>query len=153
MKDMSPVRKIEWNESLILGIPEVDEEHRQFILLANDLIDAVRDQTPKQRIERLIGLVVLEVWSHFEHEERLLRQYGYAQAKDHGDMHTQLMSQIVRVMEEFYKTDSSPVWIDKALMIEQLLVDHLLHEDMKFRPFLQPLLRPSAGDDSTVSPS
>jgi hypothetical protein len=40
-------------------------------------------------------------------------------------------------MQEFEQADVSFTWALKGLYIKQLLVDHLLKEDMKYRDFLR----------------
>ena len=39
-------------------------------------------------------------------------------------------------MDEFKATELNSTWVDKALQVRQVLVDHLLQEDVKYRGFL-----------------
>jgi hypothetical protein len=34
------MQKIEWNDSYLLGIPEIDNQHKKLLAVANDLYDA-----------------------------------------------------------------------------------------------------------------
>jgi len=40
-------------------------------------------------------------------------------------------------MQEFAQADLSFVWALKGLRIKQLLIEHLLNDDMKYRDFLR----------------
>lgn len=33
------IAKIEWNASYLLGVPEIDQQHKQLIAIANELYD------------------------------------------------------------------------------------------------------------------
>jgi hemerythrin len=61
----------------------------------------------------------------------------------HIAKHAELTAQFERVIKEFAETDISFVWALKGLHVKQLLVEHLLKEDMKYRDFLRTQGRPS----------
>lgn len=129
--------EIDWNESLSVGVAEIDDEHRQFIARVNELNRAIVEGSDKPTVERLLDLMLMEATHHFWHEQQLLKLWKYPQRAAHAAKHAQLTAQIERVMQEFERADVSFTWALKGLHIKQLLVDHLLHEDMKFRDFLQ----------------
>lgn len=129
--------KIRWNESLSVGVSDIDDEHRRFIARVNELNKAIVDCEGKPRIERLLDLMLMEATHHFWHEEQLLAEWKYPDRAVHAAKHAHLTSQLERVMKEFEQADVSFTWALKGLYIKQLLVDHLLKEDMKFRDFLR----------------
>jgi hemerythrin len=47
-----PIWKIEWNDEMILGIPEIDEEHKRFASLINDFN---RSRLNKVQLGFLVG--------------------------------------------------------------------------------------------------
>ena len=67
----------------------------------------------------------------------------YPETAAHIAKHAELTAQFERVMKEFAETDISFVWALKGLHVKQLLVEHLLKEDMKYRDFLRAQVRPS----------
>ena len=129
--------EISWSDSLSVGVPELDQEHRQFVARVNQLNTAIVKREDKATIERLLDLMLMEASHHFWHEEQLLTQWKYPQRATHAAKHAQLTAQFERVMKEFEQADISFTWALKGLHIKQLLVDHLLQEDMKFRDFLR----------------
>jgi len=129
--------EISWSDSLNVGVPEIDEEHRQFVARVNELNQAIVECEGKATIERLLDLMLMEANHHFWHEQQLLAQWKYPQRAAHAAKHAQLTAQFERVMKEFEQADISFTWALKGLHIKQLLVDHLLREDMKFRDFLR----------------
>jgi hemerythrin len=127
---------IHWNESLSVDIPEIDVEHQHFISLVNDLNAAIIARQQKPEIERLLILIIADARSHFEHEERLFAEHGYPDAAHHAELHAELTSQFLGVLDSFKDAGRSYRWIEAGLLIKKLLVDHLLEEDMKYRHFL-----------------
>jgi hemerythrin-like metal-binding protein len=129
--------EIKWNDSLSVGVTEIDEEHQKFVGRVNDLNKAIVECEEKPVVERLLDLMLMEAAHHFWHEQQLLAKWKYPQRAAHAIKHAQLTAHFERVMKEFEQADVSFTWALKGLHVKQLLVDHLLHEDMKYRDFLR----------------
>lgn len=129
--------KIAWSDCLSVGVPEMDEEHRQFISRVNDLNKAIIDSADKATVERLMDLMLMEATHHFCHEQELLARRKYPDTAAHTATHVELTAQFARVIKEIEESDISFVWAFKGLRLKQLLVEHLLKEDMKYRDFLR----------------
>ena len=128
--------KIAWSDSLSVGVPEMDEEHRKFIARVNDLNKAIIESEDKATVKRAMDLMLMEAAHHFWHEQELLARWKYPETATHVAKHAELTAQFERVMKEFAEADISFVWALKGLRLKQLLVEHLLKEDMKYRDFL-----------------
>ena len=129
--------EINWSDSLSVGVAEIDAEHRQFVTRINELNHAIVEGKDKPTVERLLDLMFMEATHHFWHEQRLLAHWKYPQRAEHTAKHAQLIAQFERVMKEFEHAGVSFTWALKGLYIKQLLVEHLLREDMKYRDFLR----------------
>ncbi len=136
--------EIAWSNFLSVGVAEMDDEHRQFIARVNDLNKAIVEIEDKATVARAMDLMLIEAGRHFKHEEQLLARWNYPEAAAHAAKHAELTAQFDRAMKEFAGTDISFVWALKGLHIKQLLVGHLLNEDMKYRDFLRAQGAPSA---------
>jgi len=132
------VWKIEWSDGLSLGIPEIDEEHRRFISRVNELNSAIVRQTEKTEIQRILDLMIVEATEHFEHEERLLARSKYPDHARHAESHARLEAALLEEKRRFARTEFSVGWMLAGLGIKELLVNHLLNEDMRYREFLEP---------------
>jgi len=127
---------LQWNESLSIGIPEIDADHQLFMLLVNDLIWAINARLEKPRIERRLRSVIADAKSHFTHEERLFAEHGYPGASHHAALHEELMNQLLRFLDDFGRAEDYSHAIEFGTLIKQSLLNHLLDEDMKYREFL-----------------
>jgi hemerythrin-like metal-binding protein len=129
--------EIAWSNFLSVGVAEMDDEHRQFIARVNELNRAIVEIEDKATVARAMELMLMEAARHFKHEEQLLAQWNYPETAAHAARHAELTAQFDRAVKEFADTDISFVWALKGLHIKQLLVGHLLNEDMKYRDFLR----------------
>ena len=138
MRDISEASawEIVWHENLSVGIDEIDEDHRRFIGLVNDLNQAINEPQKNGQINHCLQLIVLDAKRHFEHEQRLFSLHGYPDAAHHAALHTKLLGEIVTAMDCFREAAQGKHWIEKGLQIKTLLVEHLLNEDMQYRDFL-----------------
>ncbi len=127
--------EIAWTDYFAVGEAGMDEEHKQFIARVNEVNKAIIEAEDKTTVERLMNRMIMEATRHFAHEQQLLDQWNYPKAKVHAEQHAQILARFTRVMKEIQDADLSYVWAVKALQIKQLLVEHLMHEDMAYRDF------------------
>ncbi len=136
--------EISWSDAWSVDVPELDREHRRFISRVNELNHAIVECRDKPTVERLLDLILMEATHHFWHEQRLLAEWKYPERAAHAAKHANLTAEFSRLMREFEQADVSFTWAMKGLHIKQLLVDHLLQEDMKYRDFLRRGENPAA---------
>jgi hemerythrin-like metal-binding protein len=129
--------ELKWTEFLSVGVPEMDREHREFLSLANALNQAIVDCKDKATVLRLMQAILAQATAHFKSEEELLVNCRYPDRAVHAAKHLQVTQQISRVMQEYQESAVGFVAALKGLHIIQLLIDHLLKEDMKYRDFLR----------------
>lgn len=130
--------EVAWSEELSVGIPQIDEEHRRFIGLVNELNAAIAGRDPKSQVEALLNAIVRDAHAHFAHEERLLAERGYPEAEQHAVLHAGLIIQITAALHDIRDTEWSRFWIETGLAIRKVLLEHLFHEDMRFRDYFFP---------------
>ena len=129
--------ELEWKDFLAVGVPEMDAEHQKFILRVNELNSAIVAAKDKPTVRHALDLMLAEAASHFEHEEQLLSKWKYPEAANHAAKHAELAAHFDNLRREFEQAEISFVWAVKGLQVKQLLVAHLLREDLKYRGFLQ----------------
>jgi hemerythrin len=129
--------ELAWQDYLTVGVPQMDEEHRQFIARVNELNRAIVEAKDKATVRQAMELMLADAALHFKHEEELLAQWEYPETAAHTAKHGALTAQFERVLKEFEEAEFSFVWAVKGLRLKQMLVAHLLKEDLKYQGFLQ----------------
>jgi hemerythrin len=127
--------RLEWNEKLSMGIPEIDAEHQNFILLVNKLNEAIVGRKDVEQIKYCMQSILIDAAKHFAHEEALFKQWGYPGTEEHAKKHAQVVLAMNNIMEHFERGGVDYEWIEAGLKVKEALINHLLHEDMKYRDY------------------
>jgi hemerythrin-like metal-binding protein len=130
-----PTWTIAWNDAMSVGIAEIDEDHKQFIVLIHEFNRAITNRMDPIEIRKRLQFIVDDAARHFSQEERLFKEWRYPDADTHANMHAQALQSLQAIMDEFvpYGLDSS--WVDAGLRIKTILINHILEEDMKYADF------------------
>jgi hemerythrin-like metal-binding protein len=131
----SSVWRLEWSDELSVNIPEIDVEHQHFIFLVNELNDAIVRRLGLVVIKKCMIAILDDAVSHFSHEEALFKEWGYPDAEGHANIHEQIMFSLRKIMEGFEPGGLEYVWIEAGLTIKNVLIDHILSSDMRYRDF------------------
>jgi hemerythrin-like metal-binding protein len=132
--DPSPWR-LEWNDKLSVCIPEIDAEHQHFIMLVNELNEAIVRRMDVEEIQKRMQAILDDAVAHFTHEEALFMEWGYPAAEEHAEKHAQITLALHEIMGRFEHDGTGYEWIEAGLQVKQALIDHLLTEDMKYRDY------------------
>jgi hemerythrin-like metal-binding protein len=115
---------ISWNESDNLGIPKLDEQHRELYQMLNELSEAMAEGRGKVVAAEVMQRLFPFISDHFSLEERILRERhapSYRQCCSH---HIQQLSMI-----EFFLRHRSPhdpaAVIDLLYFLDCLLEGHI----------------------------
>ncbi|BBD08792.1 bacteriohemerythrin [Desulfovibrio ferrophilus] len=79
--------RIEWNDSLKLGVSEIDEQHEKLIALINDLYDAFTQGKAQDVVDNIVSEAHDYIGYHFSTEQRLMEEHGYPVMDDHIEEH------------------------------------------------------------------
>lgn len=136
-----PIWRLDWNDSLSVGIPEIDKEHQNFISLINGLNLAIADRMELSEIRKRMQLI-LDDWNvHFAHEEALFKQWHYPDADQHAKRHEQVTRQLNAILAGFSEKSLGYEGIAVGLKVKEMLINHMLNEDMKYRDYYRSMPR------------
>jgi hemerythrin-like metal-binding protein len=126
-----------WTERWSVGVPEMDKDHRILINLINQLTHAF--SAPESNW--VVGSVLNSLWDyvayHFNREEALLRAANFPGAAEHAGRHVSLKTQ-VREWLDSYQTDPDSVDPHELqISLRGWLMNHILGEDMRYRPYVE----------------
>ena len=130
-----PTWTITWTEVMSVGIPEIDADHKHFILLINELNRSITERNDPAEIKRRLQLIVDDTERHFAQEERLFKEWQYPDLDRHAGIHARTLSALQEMQAEFIPYGFDSGWIDAGLRIKELLIKHVLTEDMKYAEF------------------
>jgi len=123
--------KIEWKEEYSVGIQEIDDQHKYFISLLNDLYSAIAANKGREELKLLFQYVSDYAEKHFATEEKYFEEFNYEGAEDHKEKHQQMRDEIKRIesMEDGKEID---FYGNLVYFLKDWLEDHLAQMDQKY---------------------
>ena len=114
-----PTWTIKWTDEMSVVIPDIDEDHKHFIILIHDLNRTIADRKDSAEIKRILQLIIEDAERHFAKEEKLFQEWNYPDLSLHAASHAQTLNALQGAKENCvpYGYDSS--WIDAGLKIKK----------------------------------
>ena len=129
------MKKIIWDKTLSVEVPEIDEDHRRLVDLFNILNQSVVEGDAKNYIEAVMEeLISCTVW-HFRHEERLMLKHGYEGFLEHKSEHEELVASAKALQQKLLQEDKA-VSSEDIEFLEHWLTGHILGADMDLGSYL-----------------
>ena len=129
--------KIEWDNSLSIGVDLIDEQHKMLIQRLNDISVAIEMSHGVEKIVKTLDFMVDYTNFHFSAEEKHMAKYDYPgldyQKKQHEEFKASL-KQIIQDFEEEGATQALAASINVFLF--NWLINHIKGVDHKFGEFL-----------------
>jgi hemerythrin-like metal-binding protein len=131
---------IEWIDALLTGVSEIDQQHR---ILVDTLIEArtmLSGEADGSQFERVSRDLLAYAIYHFDKEEQLMRDHGYAvavpeAAAQHLAQHRHFSERVValRTAEHLGEPGAGPALL---AFLEAWLVNHILNTDKALGLFI-----------------
>ena len=129
-----------WNDSLITGVPEIDAQHRILVHTLNEAGDRLSRGASVEDYEAISRELLSYALYHFETEEALMQEYGYAQdeapdAHRHEAEHRSFTQQVLAVREQLKAGILTPPDSLMAFLNDWLL-RHIMLTDKRLAAFI-----------------
>jgi len=93
-----------WGSSYVTGIEVIDMQHRELVVLTNNLYHAClagKEDVVGPVFKKTMDSLVKYVREHFSAEQVLLEKIGFPGYRDHKKLHDELIIQIVDAAKEY----------------------------------------------------
>ena len=134
----------EWDDSISLNIPVIDEQHKELLGWIAALNDAVRKGEGAQAIGDVLLKLVSYVCLHFEEEERLLLTCNYPDFAGHRAEHDGFVKKLQEIQEHFH--DREELSRSTLEFMSDWVVTHIRGTDQKYGPLLRAKMSAPAAD-------
>ena len=133
------MQEIKWDESLSVGVDEIDEDHQRLVELFNLLNQAVAKEESSQYVDALFEELVSFTESHFRHEERLMVRHEYDGLDDHKDEHLHLID-LIRDLQRRFHERKHQLSTDDLKYLKEWLTTHIVSQDMRLGYYLSQVI-------------
>ncbi|MGB0747815.1 MAG: hemerythrin domain-containing protein [Magnetospiraceae bacterium] len=123
--------RLELKEEWIIGHPQIDDEHRQLVVLLNDLLDKAR-QKDHPAVQHGISTFLDQTRQHFINEIMIMKSFGYTEGVRHARQHTRQLNEIRVLFKQTNETN-----IDRMMAtLTDIMIRDVLQDDLHFRDYL-----------------
>jgi hemerythrin len=126
----------EWNDSFLIGIEELDYEHKVLIEDINRLHEDLARNKEKSEIAKCLGEIHARMQAHFALEEHVMKEHEYEFFDEHKREHDELLDEYTENMLQFLNDigTSSGTSIEDSL--ERWVIRHIITSDKKMSQIL-----------------
>jgi hemerythrin len=136
---------IEWDDRYLIGIPLVDEQHKELIRLTNDLYEGCLQGGEAARANFKIAIqgTVDYVKFHFSAEEQILRNINYPEYAAHKKQHEEFVKQ---VLEEVKNFEEGKKFVPNVFVrfLRDWILTHIAMADKKYAQYIMALKKKGA---------
>lgn len=130
--------KIQWDESLSIGVPVIDEQHKTWIQYLGDVSTAIADVQGPQRVAEALGFLLDYTSVHFSTEEKAMANAQYPGMEAHLAAHAQLKATLADLEEEFREEGATHLLAESVgTFMSNWLAAHIKQVDVPFGAFLR----------------
>jgi hemerythrin-like metal-binding protein len=127
-----------WLPVLEMGNEEIDRDHREAVEEGNRILRLLNARDSWAETLELLRRTRDRSTRHFANEDKILKRAGYPGADAHRRAHRRILVELNAIIAELeIVTDPQPHHWERAHAPRNLLVDHCLHDDLKFKSHLE----------------
>jgi len=124
----------EWDDSIALGIPNIDKQHKALFDWVNILEAAIRNGDEAEAVGEAIWNLITYVTEHFSEEERLMLSCNYPDLAAHRQEHDQFVLRLNEIQVNFLQGHKMAASV-LDFMVEWL-VCHIKGTDQSYSRFI-----------------
>lgn len=132
---------IEWTDAYKIGIPSIDDDHKDLVDLVNLFFARTQDSADARELADILDKLIDRTRVHFIREEVMLDRNDYPQLAPHKAEHDRLLQQMSHFQTSYRQGTASArdITIDTAEFFRHWLLDHILEEDFPYRAYIMKL--------------
>jgi hemerythrin-like metal-binding protein len=132
-RDVLPL--MDWNDSLSVGIGEVDKQHQVLIQLLNRLHTSKALGKGSAELKGILLELANYTTQHFAYEEKLLTEHKYPEFGSHKESHDKLTAQVMKFATDF-ESGSATLSAELFMFLRSWLNGHIRGSDRHYAAYL-----------------
>lgn len=124
---------LDWRDEYLIGVEELDYEHRNLINRLNELHEQLAHHNEKAIIEDCLVEIHVRVEAHFALEERFMLDNDFKNYTHHKKEHDDFLAVIVDLIEKFRTNPELSYGDELEEQLQHWIVNHILTSDQELR--------------------
>ena len=146
-----------WRESMTIGHPTIDSQHKYLFCLINAVELAMQVENPAKVTGFYLDQLIEYTRIHFEDEEKIQIAINYPQHYEHKSEHREIIENLKDLKARLLPETANPEMTESAGQVEEArlermgdktladvvdflrhwILDHVLHTDIQMKPYLR----------------
>jgi hemerythrin len=122
---------IQWDNSLSVGVVEIDLQHQRLVKMINELNDAMRVGKSREILGKIVSGLISYVGIHFTLEEKYFTQFKYPETEPHIQEHRTFSEKVDDFAKKFQKGELG-ISIELMDFLSDWLGKHIKGTDKKY---------------------
>jgi len=129
--------KIEWRDSLSVGVDEIDAQHKHLIDKYNAFFTAYFEGRADDEVIRLLNFLEIYVATHFADEESLQQRIDFPDYQRHRQEHREFTRKVTLFKKRIEKEGpTKDLFTSVGLLMTGWLIDHISVMDRAIGRFI-----------------
>ncbi len=129
---------IQWKDDLLIGVKEIDKQHKELFKRINDLLQAMREGKGEKVMEETFTFLQNYTKTHFKNEERLMNRFDYPEFETHRSYHEQYIKEVDKLHDKLQSQGpSTAIILELQRFLSNWWTNHIKSVDKKLGAFLQ----------------
>ena len=127
---------IRWSESLETDIPNIDQQHKQLVVMINKVSEAMMNSKGNEILIDILTELAQYTKNHFKYEEQYMAKINYPKLKEHKEVHDLITKQVGELYEKV-KEGKFVSSVQISNMLKDWISGHILKVDMHYAKYLK----------------
>ena len=129
--------RIDWDDSLSIGVELIDDEHKMLIQKLRDLSEAFDQGLEKNKILKTLDFLIDYTEFHFTDEERVMKQSDYPGLEEQRQQHEEFRQTLNHILEDYQDEGPTKSLAESVnVFLVNWLFGHIKGSDLKLGKFL-----------------
>jgi hemerythrin len=126
----------EWREEYRTNIKQMDVDHKEVLVKINDVYQAIAIRKDFSTLQKTIESLIAFAGTHFEREDRLMRENEFPEYDWHKKKHEKFMDDVSEMRKEISSSGMKKHNAELVNFFKDWVINHILTADRKYGPFL-----------------
>lgn len=130
------MQELDWRDEYLIDVALVDKEHKALFAIAEEAFHVLDPSHRAEKIKDVIHRLYDYTKIHFEHEEDVMRMYGYPRLDEHKEQHVNIAEALHAFIKRLPSMKITETERELAHFVEAGSVHHILHHDMLIKEWV-----------------
>ena len=132
------MNRIEWDDSLSIGVGLIDEQHKMLIQRLNDLSAAIEKTQGEGGVVQTLDFLIEYTDFHFSAEEKCMAEHDYPGLEHQKKQHEEFRASLKNMVDDYeYEGVTRALTTSVNVFLHNWLINHIKGVDRKLGEFLQ----------------